>query len=110
MAALLAGQSINEVARTFKLSTSVVSSWNAAATAATDGVFEPKQKAALGDLLLAYLAENLTTLSFHARAFREAEWLYKHSPADAAVLHGVMVDKAIRILAAHDDAPTGDSP
>jgi hypothetical protein len=112
MAALLAGQSVSEVARQFRLSRNTVKSWRAAL-----GIGSPKvdqQKAEeFGDLIGRYLRENLTTLAVQAEQFRDTAWLKAQAASEVAVLHGVLTDKAIRLLEAlqsgNEDAPTGDA-
>ena len=94
MAALLAGQGVAEVARAYNLPESTVSRWRKRARV------EAGRSDDVGGLLLGYLTENLRTLQAQAIAFREPEWL-RAQPADAAaVLHGVMTDKAVRLLEA----------
>lgn len=63
-------------------------------------------------LVEAYLGEILVTLRIQARQFAEPAWLARQPAADLAVLHGVVADKAFRILAALEDAgePATDEP
>ena len=96
MAALLAGQGVSEVAREYKLPESTVSRWKKKARE------EAGRTEDVGALLLAYLTENLRTLRAQAETFRDREWLRKQGAADAAVLHGVLTDKAVRLLEALD--------
>lgn len=94
MAALLTGQGVSQVAEEYDLPTSTVSRWKAKAreeAGRTDDV---------GALLLDYLTENLRTLRAQVETFRDPAWL-REQPADAsAVLHGVLADKAVRLLEA----------
>jgi transposase-like protein len=99
MAALLAGQSVTTVAAEYRLPHSTVSRWRADArrgAARSDDV---------GALLLDYLRENLTTLRAQAVAFRDPEWLRTQDASAVGVLHGVLTDKAVRLLEALDGAP-----
>jgi hypothetical protein len=107
MSALLAGQSVSDVARQFQLSRNTVKAWRASL-----GIGSPKvdqQKAEeFGDLIARYLRENLTTLAVQAEQFRDTVWLKAQPASEAAVLHGVLTDKAIRLLEAlqsDDEAP-----
>ena len=97
LAALLAGQSISQVATEYNIPEGTIKSWKSRlqpnATQAT-----PKKE--IGDLLLEYLRVNLDTLRIQAETFQDSDWLKKQSAADVAVLHGVMTDKAIRLLEA----------
>jgi transposase-like protein len=99
MAALLAGQGVGAVAAEYRLPTSTVSRWRA----------EARREAGLsddvGELLLGYLRENLCTLQAQAVAFRDAAWLKAQPAGELAVLHGVMTDKAVRLLEAMAAGP-----
>src|SRR5690606_28397597 len=101
MAALLAGQSVSEVARTYRVSRSTIATWRAAAGIGSTPIDQEK-RADLGDLIADYLREILITLRLQAQQFRDTEWLKKQPASEAAVLHGVLTDKAIRILEALD--------
>ena len=97
MAALLAGQSVNSVAKEYKLPVGTVKSWKSRGVAEKATV---KKADRIGELLLEYLEENLTTLKEQARIFRTETWLMKQNASDVAVLHGVLTDKSIRLLEA----------
>jgi transposase-like protein len=94
MAALLAGQGVNEVAAQYRLPKQTVSRWKKAARA------EAGRSDDIGELLLGYLRENITTLRAQAVAFRNAAWLEKQDASDVGVLHGILTDKAVRLLEA----------
>lgn len=91
-AALLAGQGVGELAKKYDLPSSTVSRWK---SEATGGV-----TADIGELLLAYLQENLQTLKEQAVVFRDVEWLKGQDASSLGVLHGILTDKAIRLLEA----------
>lgn len=105
LAALLAGQSPAQVAATFGIPVGTLKSWKSrqrngdgVATVATE------KKERIGDLLLDYLEEGLTTLREQVKVFRDADWLKKQSASELAVLHGVIADKQVRLLEALADA------
>ena len=102
MAALLAGQSVSGISRDYKLPKSTVSRWKNG-TVPLDGT----QKKEIGDLLIEYLRANLVTLKEQAIMFRDKKWLAKQTASEAAVLHGVMTDKAIRLLEALSKSADG---
>ena len=103
MAALLAGQSTSDVARQYRLPEGTVQEWKRQ----VHGVQTLKRdQAELGELLVAYLRENLATLASQARDFRDTDWLKKQAASEAAVLHGVLTDKAIRLLEALSTEPS----
>jgi transposase-like protein len=96
MAALLAGQSVSSIAREYDIPKTTVSRWK------NGGVpISGTQKTEhIGELLVKYLQTNLEALSAQAEQFKDRDWLKKQTASDAAVLHGVMTDKAIRLLEA----------
>lgn len=101
MAALLAGQSVGEVAQKYNISPQTLRSWksrqangDSVATVAT------QKKEEIGDLLIDYLRTILITLKTQAEHFGDKSWLKKQGANELAVLHGVSTDKAIRLLEA----------
>ena len=97
MAALLTGQSVSSIAREYDIPKGTVSNWKRN----TGGTIKRTQKTEhIGELLIRYLQSNLEALSSQAEQFKDHEWLRKQTASDAAVLHGVMTDKAIRLLEA----------
>lgn len=98
VAALMTGQSVSQVAKDYNIPKGTVSSWKNRGVA-LDAV-DATQKSEIGDLLLDYLRENLATLRAQAVLFRDIDWLKLQDASAAAVLHGVMTDKAVRLLEA----------
>ena len=105
MAALLVGQSVSEVASEYNIPPATIRSWksrqgngNAVATVAT------QKKEEVGDLLLGYLQASLLALRLQAEHFGDKSWLTAQDASSLAVLHGVQVDKAIRLLEALTNA------
>ena len=96
LAALLAGQSINSVAREYNIPKGTISYWKNSDV----GRENQTQKREVGDLVLDYLRANLSALRAQTIMFSDMGWLAKQNAADIAVLHGVMTDKAIRLLEA----------
>ena len=102
MAALLAGQGVQEVATQYRLDASVVSRWKSALPGDQLQVVASKKGERIEVLLFDYLTETLTTLKEQAVLAREREYVTKQPAGELAVLHGVMADKAVRLLeAAH---------
>lgn len=95
MAALLAGQSIGSIAREYNLPKSTISRWKN-----SDVPQNGTQKKQISDLIVDYLRANLEALRAQAVMFSDHQWLAKQTASDVAVLHGVMTDKAIRLLEA----------
>lgn len=98
MAALLAGQSVSQVAKEYKIPEGTVKAWSSR-TDRAQPVATPK-KAEIGELLVEYLRENLTTLRAQSEAFRDPVWLREQGASELAVLHGVLTDKTVRLLEA----------
>ena len=94
MSALLAGQGVADVARTYSVPISTVSLWK------KDAWDRAGRSTDIGDLLLGFVRETLGTLTVQVIAYRDIEWLRKQGASDAAVLTGVLTDKVCRILEA----------
>lgn len=109
MAALLAGQSISAVAKEYSIPKGTVSGWKNQAVNGVAGLSTQK-KSEIGDLVLDYLTASLRSLKIQAEHFGDKKWLGQQNAADLAVLHGVSVDKAVRLLEAltneEDDVDT----
>lgn len=108
LAALMTGQSVSSVAKEYRIPKGTVSSW----WSRSGGVAElaTQKEGAIGDLLLDYLQENLKALRFQAVKFQDQTWLNRQSASDAAVLHGVMTDKAVRLIEAMSNAANNTDP
>ena len=100
MAALLEGQSISQCAEEYDIPRSTVGNWSAKLNKAGVPDIPDTKKEQIGDLLIKYLRANLATLEAQAEMFRDRKWLEKQGAAEAATLHGVMTDKAVRLLEA----------
>ncbi|HOW77939.1 MAG TPA: hypothetical protein PK406_00675 [Verrucomicrobiota bacterium] len=98
MAALLAGQSISQVAEEYHLPRGTVSYWSGLIDRSQPT--NPSTKKEIGALILEYLRANLVTLTAQMRVFSDVAWLKKQPASELAVLHGVCADKAIRLLEA----------
>lgn len=104
MAALLTGQSVSSVARDYNLPKGTVSNWKRG-IGTGEGIKKRTQKSErIGELLIDYLESNLTALKAQTVVFADHAWLRKQTAENAAVLHGVLTDKAVRLLEAlsHD--------
>lgn len=102
MASLLAGQGVMEVASQYNLDASVVSRWKSAIPDDQLQVIATKKGERIEQLLFEYLTETLITLKEQTIIARERDYVTKQPAGELAVLHGVMADKAVRLLeAAH---------
>jgi transposase-like protein len=101
MAALLSGQGVSEVAATYQIPAGTVKAWLSRRKHAKDvATVAPDKRSQIGDLLVDYLHANLAALRSQLVVFTDPAWLSKQDADAAAVLHGVMTDKAIRLLEA----------
>jgi len=104
MAALLQGQRVTNIADEYDIPQSTVSGWKKKVQQKADMDLDDqaiqKKEAELGGLLMEYLQENVKALRAQAEQFSDEEWLKKQSASEVATLHGVMTDKAVRLLEA----------
>lgn len=119
MEALMTGQGVREVARQFKISSGTVCTWRKDAGLNGHTPLKAEKRQEIGELVAGYLRENLTTLQFQAKEFRNPTFFKGKDAAQFAVLHGVLFDKAIRLLEAfepqteterHADPPPDEVP
>ena len=96
MAALLAGQGVAEIADEYNIPPATIRTWRSR----QDITVSEEVADRIGYLLLEYLEANLETLKAQTRHFADPRWLSKQQAQELAVLHGVMADKAIRLLEA----------
>lgn len=105
MAALLEGQSLNKVAETYHIPKATVSRWK------NEGVSgNGTQKEQIGALVLEFLRESLQTAIAQVVIFRDEKWIKRQDASQVAVLYGVNLDKAIRLLealGASEETPEG---
>jgi len=104
MAALMAGQSVCEVATEFNIDKSIVSRIKSRLSPDELHRVATKKQTDFGDLLAGYLEETIITLQAQAKFFRDETWLKQQPASDLAILHGVQTDKAIRLLEAIERA------
>jgi transposase-like protein len=101
MAALLSGQGVNEVAQEYQLSPSVVSGWKSSLSSEQFERLRTEKAETFDGLLSDYLTANLRALQKQAEVASEPDYIRKQSAEKLAVLHGVMADKAVRLLEAY---------
>ena len=97
MAALLAGQGVTEVARAYNLPKGTVGGWKAEIE--TEQI-RTKKGERLEGMVFDYLTANFEALRQQAEVASDQNYLRKQSADNLAVLHGVMADKAVRLLEA----------
>ena len=109
IAALLAGQGVCEVAREYRLSKGLVSEWKRRSLGGSEQ-FGTQKRRELGELVGVYLETLLKTVTTQLEVFSNETWLRQQSASDAAVLHGVLVDKGLRLLEAAERAADQQDP
>lgn len=111
LAALLAGQAPAQVAATFGIPIGTLRSWKSRQrNGGGVAIVATEKRERIGELLLEYLVEDLETLKAQQVVFRDVEWLKKQSASEVAVLHGVLIDKAVRLLEGLADGDDSREP
>lgn len=100
LAALVAGQGLDEVARDYKIPVGTLKAWRHYSEGPVDPELAIAKRERVGELLMEYLEANLSCLTAQIQVFRDPEWLRKQDAHQAAIIHGVMADKATRLLEA----------
>lgn len=100
IAALLAGQAPAEVARAYNVPAATIRSWKSRTLKPAAPIVAETARSKIGEMLLEYLAELIQSLRAQVAVHGEPAWLRRQSAEGLAVLHGVSVDKAIRLLEA----------
>ncbi len=109
--ALLAGQAADQIAAEYQIPKGTVEGWKSKLKHDSPAIVATDAKVEIGQLLLVYLRENLTTLRHQqVTVFRNGPWLLQQNAADLAVLHGVITDKAVRLLEAMSAAGLHPEP
>lgn len=100
LAALLTGQAASYVSREYNVPASTVKDWLSQMKSGKISPDDPSQKNEIGGLILEYLKANLQALKAQTELFADQKWLSRQGASELAVLHGVMTDKAVRLLEA----------
>lgn len=102
----MSGQGADVVAKEYQIPVGTLRGWQSKqANGEQVAVVTDASKAEVGDLLLRYLRANLETLQLQqVNTFRDLAWLQKQDAQELAILHGVLTDKAIRLLEAMSNA------
>lgn len=101
LAAIAAGEPIAAVARQYGIARSTVQNWMASSHVSeyrTPAI--QQKKAEIGQQVYGLLEDYIETLRIQVRATRDEDWIKKQSADSLAILHGVLADKSIRLLAA----------
>lgn len=104
-AALLAGQSVSQVAREYSLPKGTVSNWRRSGEGVhgerTQKDSEPG-KESIGDLLTTLLETNIRGLIAASAVMQDPAWLREQDASQLGVFLGITHDKVVRMLEAMD--------
>jgi hypothetical protein len=107
----MVGQTAAEVASIYNVPESTVRSWKSRELAGSGALAAagPEVQERIGTLLVEYLTESLSALKRQMQVFSDEAWLKKQSASEAAILHGVLADKTIRLLEALGSDPDDEA-
>lgn len=107
IAALQLGTGVTKVARDFNIHRANVDRWRVEA-----GIDAPTVSAEagvnIGALVELYVQHGLECLIAQVQQFQNQDWLDKQPAGELAVLHGVIADKMLRIIAALEPRQSAD--
>lgn len=104
MAALLAGQSISEVADEYKIPRGTVAGWSSKLNDAGVSSVSNTKKEEVGYLLVQYVEATVRTLTKQVQVVGDEEWVAQQSAAEMATLMGVLTDKVMKMFEAFGEA------
>lgn len=107
MAALLTGQSISFVAKTYKIPFGTIASWSRNLPRPHRLSSEKRER--IGELIIDNVEAELETTIAMQDVFQDKTWLKKQSASELAVLYGVIKDKNMRVLEALPDGNADES-
>jgi len=98
IAALLAGQGVNEVAKQYSIDKATVSRWKTSLPQQELQQIATEKKERLVDLIQAHLVASLKGATKCAEQANDDNWLRQQSAENLAVFYGVLSDKSIRLV------------
>jgi len=110
ISALLQGQGVTEVATKYKLPLGTVKCWKHRALTGDGATVSADEKKQIGDLLIRLVVTQLESAIERAKLFGDRAWLEKQEALGLANLHGVDIDKVVRLLEAFTGAGLDAQP
>lgn len=107
IAALMAGQSVSQVAKEYKLPKGTVSNWKHRKTEGVRTSETQKGTSAIGELLIDLVRENLKGLIEVSKLLQDSVWLRTQDAAEIGTLAGITHDKTTRMLEALGSSDAG---
>jgi transposase-like protein len=98
IAALLAGQAVNDVARQFGLDSGLVSRWKARLPEAELQQVAAEKKERLVDLIEGHLSASLKGAARIAAQTNDSEWLAAQSPEKLVLLYTTFSETSFRLM------------
>lgn len=98
IAALLAGQGVSEVAKTYDIDKATVSRWKTSLPQQELQQIATEKKERLVDLIQSHLVASLKGATKCAEQANDDTWLREQSAENLAVFYGVLSDKSIRLV------------
>jgi transposase-like protein len=105
LAAIASGQSINSISQQFGISRRTITGWRDQAQLPT---VAQQKKQEIGQKVYELLEDYIETLRVQVRVTRDEAWIKRQSAGELAILHGVLSDKSVRLLAAFRPAAESD--
>lgn len=99
---LMAGSSVSAVAKKYGASRQTVRVWRD--TTNVQPVVSQEKRVDLGERLFRYLDSGLAALEAQARVAADPAYIRAQPAGELAILHGVLADKLVRVLAALEPA------
>lgn len=99
VAAVMSGESVSGTARQFGVDPGTIRRWRSESGVDTAVVHQEKKRA-LGEQVYGLLEDYIETLRIQVRVTRDEPWIKRQDADKLAILHGVLSDKAVRLLAA----------
>jgi transposase-like protein len=95
---LIGTMTLKEVSEKHSVPYGTVRSWSSRVS--NSGLVATEKKPEIGDLLLQVLQLNLNAQMAQMDKFSDPDWLDRQNAHDLAILHGVLNDKAVRLIEA----------
>lgn len=109
LAALLQGQSVNEIARVYKMPKSTVSRLKKTLPADKLQQVGTQKAENLAEMIATNLERSFAAISNVLNVTNNVDWLNKQSASELATLLGVTSDKVFRVLEAIENAQNADA-
>jgi transposase-like protein len=104
IAAMLKGGGFPTVSKEFGVPLSTLQYWKKNANSPSMAEVIERRESRIAELIGRYLEASLEALTAQAELFKDTEWLRKQGAKPVGILHGILLDKSVRILGAIEQA------